>query len=290
MTDTLTILRDVPGYHEIVLFSAPSLPPFDGEKFWLFVTSCSNPFCDCVDIHILLFLPENLDTTKIQYEFIANTLTRETRIIGSVSDPKMALNTINTCLTDADWEQLHRQYRLAKMRLIENLEGNEENLNFEFPTQVIKNTGTYISFETVFPLSQTFFFEWENATHFIYDQYCVNPTCNCSIVSLDVFIELETQSSYAFLFNYASNEIDLNSIINTDADTANELLQGLQDRYGDIAEMLQHRHHILRQMSIRDSVRRPLLYFGPQVGKIPIARNAPCPCGSGKQYKRCCGK
>lgn len=21
----------------------------------------------------------------------------------------------------------------------------------------------------------------------------------------------------------------------------------------------------------------------------PISRNAPCPCGSGKQYKRCCG-
>ncbi len=23
---------------------------------------------------------------------------------------------------------------------------------------------------------------------------------------------------------------------------------------------------------------------------IIISRNAPCPCGSGKQYKRCCGK
>ena len=22
----------------------------------------------------------------------------------------------------------------------------------------------------------------------------------------------------------------------------------------------------------------------------PISRNAPCPCGSGKKYKRCCGK
>lgn len=24
--------------------------------------------------------------------------------------------------------------------------------------------------------------------------------------------------------------------------------------------------------------------------KAPLSRNAPCPCGSGKQYKRCCGK
>lgn len=24
--------------------------------------------------------------------------------------------------------------------------------------------------------------------------------------------------------------------------------------------------------------------------KAPLSKNAPCPCGSGKQYKRCCGK
>ena len=29
--------------------------------------------------------------------------------------------------------------------------------------------------------------------------------------------------------------------------------------------------------------------LGPLFQSAP-ARNAPCPCGSGKQYKRCCGK
>jgi hypothetical protein len=27
-----------------------------------------------------------------------------------------------------------------------------------------------------------------------------------------------------------------------------------------------------------------------QTDRVPVARNAPCPCGSGKKYKRCCGK
>ena len=27
-----------------------------------------------------------------------------------------------------------------------------------------------------------------------------------------------------------------------------------------------------------------------QIGKVKIGRNAPCPCGSGKKYKQCCGK
>jgi uncharacterized protein YecA (UPF0149 family) len=28
----------------------------------------------------------------------------------------------------------------------------------------------------------------------------------------------------------------------------------------------------------------------PPPASAPIARSAPCPCGSGNKYKRCCGK
>lgn len=30
--------------------------------------------------------------------------------------------------------------------------------------------------------------------------------------------------------------------------------------------------------------------FGPLAGPPKIGRNAPCPCGSGKKYKKCCGR
>jgi len=29
---------------------------------------------------------------------------------------------------------------------------------------------------------------------------------------------------------------------------------------------------------------------GTQVKRVKIGRNDPCPCGSGKKYKNCCGK
>jgi uncharacterized protein YecA (UPF0149 family) len=28
----------------------------------------------------------------------------------------------------------------------------------------------------------------------------------------------------------------------------------------------------------------------PALRLIKVGRNAPCPCGSGKKYKKCCGK
>ncbi|MBQ2342967.1 MAG: SEC-C domain-containing protein [Acidaminococcaceae bacterium] len=34
-----------------------------------------------------------------------------------------------------------------------------------------------------------------------------------------------------------------------------------------------------------EAVKQPVVNKGPEVG-----RNDPCPCGSGKKYKNCCGK
>jgi preprotein translocase subunit SecA len=34
-----------------------------------------------------------------------------------------------------------------------------------------------------------------------------------------------------------------------------------------------------------EAVKEPVVNNGPEIG-----RNDPCPCGSGKKYKNCCGK
>ena len=36
--------------------------------------------------------------------------------------------------------------------------------------------------------------------------------------------------------------------------------------------------------------RRPPLPGAPAAGAPPVGRNDPCPCGSGKKYKKCCGR
>ena len=39
------------------------------------------------------------------------------------------------------------------------------------------------------------------------------------------------------------------------------------------------------QKQVKSEINRTVVNQGPQVG-----RNEPCPCGSGKKYKQCCGK
>ena len=41
----------------------------------------------------------------------------------------------------------------------------------------------------------------------------------------------------------------------------------------------------LRRLDSLPPERRPVRHDGPKIG-----RNDPCPCGSGKKYKQCCGR
>ena len=41
---------------------------------------------------------------------------------------------------------------------------------------------------------------------------------------------------------------------------------------------------VMQRVVPRDSV-----YYDPTVASVKIGRNEPCPCGSGKKYKKCCG-
>lgn len=46
-----------------------------------------------------------------------------------------------------------------------------------------------------------------------------------------------------------------------------------------------------KKINIEKELRRLRLLSPPIVGSKPkVGRNAPCPCGSGKKYKKCCGK
>jgi hypothetical protein len=80
-----------------------------------------------------------------------------------------------------------------------------------------------------------------------------------------------------------------------------EVLQRLSDLYQDTGQE-KKRREILRQLQLITSRSGPRGVppeadsavrqnaAGPVVGKRKIGRNDPCPCGSGKKYKRCCGR
>jgi len=66
------------------------------------------------------------------------------------------------------------------------------------------------------------------------------------------------------------------------------LRKAVEERYPEIYRKLKTRHHKLKTLY---TICKKGNGFSPQlVSKKEVGRNDPCPCGSGKKYKKCCGR
>ena len=63
-----------------------------------------------------------------------------------------------------------------------------------------------------------------------------------------------------------------------------DLLKSLKNARPDLDSLLAKRQGLLRRLCGRTVKRQTLPTATPKIG-----RNDPCPCGSGKKWKRCCG-
>ncbi|WP_324255006.1 SEC-C metal-binding domain-containing protein [Bacillus sp. REN16] len=60
------------------------------------------------------------------------------------------------------------------------------------------------------------------------------------------------------------------------------------EKHPDIQEW--KRVSMKREMQFNKEMKKPVLQTAPVKNETKIGRNDPCPCGSGKKYKKCCGK
>jgi preprotein translocase subunit SecA len=83
--------------------------------------------------------------------------------------------------------------------------------------------------------------------------------------------------------------------INCDPDIIPDIVKYFLDKQG-VLETLRYRHremkkdggesHMKRIIEAADKLRKPETR---RLAEPKIGRNDPCPCGSGKKYKKCCG-
>ena len=64
----------------------------------------------------------------------------------------------------------------------------------------------------------------------------------------------------------------------------------MKEKYKDFDKKLKNRNEIMRHVYKKFAIKMNIkLVRSNKVDKHKIGRNAPCPCGSGEKYKRCCG-
>jgi hypothetical protein len=159
----------------------------------------------------------------------------------------------------------------------------------------------------------TFQLQYRGHEYLVEDQYCPNPDCDCQSVHV-VFYETVTHHDGAVhIYQRFSGQVTLAGELVVEKTTKCDLalakaalgawwqehrheLGMLKDRYGEVKEIGRRSLHGRPAGSF---VSRPMP--GPSAEELladdgadlpsatsKVGRNAACPCGSGKKYKKCC--
>lgn len=153
--------------------------------------------------------------------------------------------------------------------------------------------------------NEGFLFEFEDGCWYeVDDQYCVNPSCNCNEAVLH-FISIDNANGSAGVdfairqkFNTRQFEIAMK---NCEESRIGPVVQQFWSRCPGALKALKTRYQQMKDRGRSAMLESPASFSeanpdssgnkgslskpaGPRIG-----RNDPCPCGSGKKYKRCCG-
>ena len=262
---------------------------FAGKPYRFEIKICQNPTCDCKVVS-LICIPENpelmgdLDSIRLEMN-LAN------RSVDNIKDaPPEALllaQEIKAQITDAEWKQLKELYFAGKVEATAQCDLDQFKL--DLGPEFMGRDNLMVGFYQIFPFAAPGLFTLGADEWTFDDQYCVNLKCDCEEAILSFIrcspTDHSTRPSISIRYNYSQNKItEVIPESDTDGIPGNVLLQALLSAQPDLNDFLIKRHAILRKI-IKRSL--PL-----QTVRLPVSkpgRNDPCPCGSGKKYKKCCG-
>lgn len=116
------------------------------------------------------------------------------------------------------------------------------------------------------------------------DLYCVNPTCSCN-EAVVVFATRDAPDLGSIRVRLPKLDVVERDVKPGDAAALNRLWTAFSKRHRHLADRLASRKKAMAALAVTHRrQRRPAASSGARIG-----RNQPCPCGSGKKYKRCCG-
>lgn len=115
------------------------------------------------------------------------------------------------------------------------------------------------------------------------EMYCPVPDCTCGEVGIN-FEELRPQgvSFLGYVWVGGSGSEVRFEPTKTNGNRLEQLWTAFQKRHPNYVARFVRRYAVIKSIGAR-------IVGMPQVVSPKIGRNDPCPCGSGKKYKKCCG-
>jgi hypothetical protein len=205
-------------------------------------------------------------------------------------------------------------YRLLLESLEERKRALVETMTVEYdrvePPAELIDAGHTVAFEAMFPFARRLRprAEGEDEDMLAIDQYCLAPRCRCREVVLTFSVLTSPPEAAEPSCRDVANVV-LNPFTGKwrcdpgePLPLCRRLMARLRENEPDLDEVLQRRRILTRGLAECSRARRALRASAspstemedapPATVRVPakVGRNEPCPCGSGRKFKRCCGR
>jgi hypothetical protein len=202
---------------------------------------------------------------------------------------------ISKQMASTAWDELDHWFWTAKIEAIERAEVAAIDIN-DLPNA---DDGHLVPFIEVFPLGLSLNFTFEKAAWAADEQYCVQPRCRCTEIVLS-FLQLKDATGRrttslrdvpAIRYDYRAHTSRHLAPGPSGTPATGLLLAALKTAHPSLDTRLELHHRIMQSLYARHYLvqvkERLETHFSVRGEKI--GRNDPCPCGSGKKFKKCCG-
>ena len=267
---------------------------------------CENPVCACWDLNLVCTPADEAEPSGAPSRALCLDLgsqqVTENRSRMAPADLALARGLAAT-LSPGQWRELRRLFITAKRRMMESCDLAALDVVFPLETEL---EGTMVGYTDIFHWAEYLRFEANGERWLVDDLYCVQPGCNCHdavvlfypVGAAEEHLETEesptapptVQPAAAVRFDLRRGTAKVEPDPPAEPSVALGLMKALEQSHPDVKNLFTERRRILRSLYSRylrrtESRHRPTTPPRPKVG-----RNDPCPCGSGKKYKRCCGR
>lgn len=257
------------------------------------ISACENPVCTCANVDLEL-IPMQLDDNnkehshhrKIEIDFDQKALGYKN--IDQIPKEDLEFSKLFLGeLNENDFQILYESHFKYKNKISEK--APPEAIDGYFDYDKVEYDGLMSAYNDILPYGDQFIVVINGDQCIILDQYCLLPKCPCTDTNLDIIstdklgklgkdicsVALNYRKKQWKLIDQSSFSISLETV-----------RTAIEEQIPDIYKQMHKRHKKLKAIYAHCKKKH---YASKQELHVPKAgRNDPCPCGSGKKYKKCC--
>lgn len=263
----------------------------EGELYTARLSFCQNPICTCgtLDLAVVRDAPTDTGASSPEFHFRVDIFDEALDSSGretSEYDQNFGRAFVSH-LGEQDWALLEELFYLYKRQVTD--EASDEELDTYFSASEIDHDGAMVAFKEILPYAEYRAIELDGKRYLLVDQYCVLPKCSCSEIVVSMREQRKrpnaVQSGYPVIFiDYKTGKWRIDARGGKDVAFFERLTEKLKS--GDYPAWFRKRHGRLKSLYRMYTQRHAQPKSMPSTNKV--GRNDPCPCGSGKKYKKCC--